>query len=97
MAYKDSSLWDERNEIRCLIILKRLLAEGFPRGRQMELCREMSSLTGLEPGNISAKVGNYKSVAGINKASNASVNTKLVFERYGNFSVEELEALLRQA
>ena len=78
MAYKESSLWNEKNEIRCLIIMKQLQAEGFPRGRQMELCREMSKITGLDAANISAKVGNYKSVAGINRSGKDKRRTAMV-------------------
>lgn len=95
MAYRNSSLWNERNEIRSLIIMKRLQDEGFPRGRQMELCREMSRITGLDPASISAKVGNYKSLAGINKSSNASVNSRDVYERYGRTAIDALEAMVR--
>jgi len=95
VTYNDSSLWNEENEIRSLIIMKRLQDEGFPRGRQMELCREMSRITGLDPANISAKVGNYKSLAGINKSSHASVNSKNVYERYGRLTIDALEAMVR--
>lgn len=95
MSYKAGSLWNEKNEIRSLIIFKRLQAEGFPRGRQMELCREMSRITGLDPSNISAKVGNFKSVAGVNARSNASKNTVDLYARFGDKSVAELEALVR--
>lgn len=95
MAYLTSSLWNEENEIRSLIIMKRLQDDGFPRGRQMELCREMSKDTGLDPANISAKVGNFKSLAGINRPSNASVNTIEIYKRYGDLNVEELETLLK--
>ena len=62
----------------------------------MEYCREMSRITQLEPGNISAKVGNYKSVAGVNNASNASVNTIELYEKYRNHSIQELDKLVRQ-
>jgi hypothetical protein len=96
MSYRVTSLWNEKNEIRCLIIFKKLQAEGFPRGKQMEYCREMSRITQLEPGNISAKVGNYKSVAGVNNASNASVNTIELYEKYRNHSIQELDKLVRQ-
>lgn len=57
----------------------------------MDYCREMSRSTNLDPGNISAKVSNYKSVAGVNNASNASVNTVELYKKYGHLSIQELE------
>jgi len=94
MSYRATSHWNENNEIKCLIIFKKLQASNFPRGKQMEYCREMSRSTNLDPGNISAKVCNYKSVAGVNYASNASVNTVELYKRYGHLSIKELENLV---
>jgi hypothetical protein len=93
MTYKDSSEWNEQNEMRCLAIFKKLEAENFPRGKQMEYCRLLASSTNLDAGNISAKVSNYKSVAGINKHSNASENTKRLYKEYGHLSANEIESL----
>ncbi len=94
MSYRKNSEWSEQNEICCLIIFKRLKEENFPRKKQMEYCQDMSKSTNLDVGNISAKVSNYKSVAGINKPSNASQNTKEIYEKYKNFTVKELEDLI---
>ncbi len=94
MSYRKNSEWNERNEIRCLIIFKKLKYENFTRGKQIEYCQKMSKLTNLAATNISAKVGNYKSVAGINKPSNASQNTKKIYEKYKNFTIKELEDLI---
>ena len=91
MSYRDASHWDEKKEILCLIIFKKLQAENFPRGKQMDYCREISKATKLSPGNLSAKVSNYKSVAGINKASNASVNTIEIYKKYGHLSIQKLQ------
>lgn len=91
MGYRKTSHWNETNEIRCLIILKKLQADNFPRGKQMEYCRAMSMVTKLDPANISAKVGNYKSVAGVNKPSNASTNTIGLYQKYEHLSIDELE------
>jgi len=91
MSYKENSLWNDENEIRCLIIFKKLQAENFPRGKQMEYCREMSKITNLDPGNISAKVSNYKSVAGVNNHSNASVNTIKFYKEYCDLSIKEVK------
>lgn len=93
MGYLDDSEWNETNEIRCLVIFKKLQDEGFPRGRQSELCREMAALTRLDYTNISAKVTNFKSVAGVIGESNASSNTRRIYAQYGQLSIPELEAL----
>lgn len=95
MGYKNSSNWNEQNEIRCLIIFMRLQEAGFPRGRQAEYCRELSRLSGIPTGSISAKVCNYKSLAGVNADSNASVNTVRIYKEHGQLGVSELEQLLR--
>jgi hypothetical protein len=36
MTYKESSEWNEQNEMRCLAIFKKLASENFPHGQQME-------------------------------------------------------------
>ncbi len=94
--YRDSSGWNNENEICCLIIFKKLQLKSFPRGKQMEYCREMALSTSLSAENISAKVGNYKSVAGINNHSNASKNTKDLYKKYKDLSSNELENLLKK-
>ena len=95
MNYRGGSNWNEDNEIRCLIIFKKLEAENFPRGKQMEYCRELAKIVNLDPGNLSAKVCNYKSVAGVNNPSNYSTNTKRIYRKYGQLSVSELKALVK--
>jgi len=95
MNYKDSSDWNDVNELRCLVILKKLTLENFPRKRQMELCKEVASKCNLTSGSISAKVSNYKSLAGINNASNYSTNSKLIYEKYNKLSIIELEKLIK--
>jgi hypothetical protein len=96
MSYRDTSEWNDKNEVLCLIIFKKLEIEKFPRGKQLKYCREISKTTRLDPGNLSAKVSNYKSVAGINKPSNASINTVEFYNKYKNTSIQELEDILRQ-
>ena len=94
MNYKDSSDWNDINELRCLVILKKLIAENFPRNRQMELCREVTKKCKLTSESISAKVSNYKSLAGINNNSNASNNSKIIYKKYNQLSVDELEKII---
>lgn len=94
MNYKDSSDWNDINELRCLVILMKLIDENFPRKRQIELSREMASKCNLTIGSISAKVSNYKSLAGVNNKSNSSNNSKIIYKKYHQFSVIELEKLI---
>lgn len=93
-TYRSTSDWNDKNELLCLLIFKRLEAEGFPPGRQSELCREMSRTTNLDASNISAKVSNYKSLAGINNESNASTNTISIYRRYGNRTITEIQKII---
>lgn len=92
MSFRENSEWNDLNELRSLVIFKKLELAGFPRNKQMELCKKMALKSNLDAGNISAKVSNFKSVAGVNKPSNASVNTKEVFKKYGSLSLLEIES-----
>ena len=92
MYFRETSDWNELNELRSLVIFKKLELEGFPRNKQMELCKAMALKTNLDAGNISAKVSNFKSVAGINKPSNASINTKEIFKKYGLLPLSDIES-----
>jgi hypothetical protein len=94
MRYRTTSHWNEKNEIRCLIIFKKLQAENFPRGKQTEYCREMSRLTNIEPIKIISKVSDYKAAARVNFASNASVKAIEQFKKYGQLPIEKLEKLV---
>lgn len=96
MNYKVESDWNDINELRCLVILKKLILEDFPRNRQMELCRELARDCNLNVGSLSAKVSNYKSLAGINNNSNASYNSKIIFEKYNQYSLFELEKIISE-
>ncbi|CED57153.1 putative uncharacterized protein [Aliivibrio wodanis] len=96
MSYRNSSLWNELNELRCLLAFKRLSFLGFPYGKQSEYAQEISVKSGLSVGNISAKICNYKSVAGVNKDSNASKNTIDLFHKYEKFSIEQVEKAIKQ-
>lgn len=95
MAFQSGSLWSEPNEIRCLALMKRLQEEGFPRGRQAQLSRELAASTGLPVRSVSAKIGNFKSLAGLIEPSNWSQNSAVIWERYGHLSAAEVQALVR--
>ncbi len=96
MSFRNDSNWNERNELKAFLIFKKLEALDFPRGKQIELCREMEKETNLDAGNISAKVSNYKSVAGINNSSNASSDTKENYSKYKDCSIAKLEELINK-
>ena len=88
--------WNEKTELQAYKIFRILLEEKFPRGLQMNLCKELEKETEfLSSGNISAKVSNYKSVAGINNSSNASLATKNNYEKYKNYTISELDMIIK--
>jgi hypothetical protein len=94
MNYRESSNWNEKNEVKCLLIMK-LLEQDNPVGMRAELCKDMARTTNLKSNSITAKVGNYLSVAGINKPSNASMNTKRIYTKYKDFSISELKKIIK--
>lgn len=94
MSFRKNSNWNEKNELKAFLIFKKLEKECFPRGKQMELSRQMAKNTNLSEGSISAKVSNYKSLAGINNNSNASKATKLLYSKYKDLSIKELEQII---
>ena len=96
-SYREDSHWNDLNEMRCLLILKKLEDEDFPQGRQSELCKQMANILniGLSEGNINFKIGNYKSIAGWNDHSNYSTNTERIYEKYKNTSIKELESIIK--
>lgn len=96
MSYSYQSNWSDKAEIACLIALKILIDEGFPRGMQSELSDEISSKYQLDKGSVSAKISNYKSLDGVNKASNASENSKRIYNQYSKQSISELEKLINK-
>ncbi len=97
MCYRNGSGWSDKNELRCLVIFKKVKAERFAHGKQMEYCREMANLPDvkLSEGSISAKVGNFKSVAGAANPSNYSKNTERIYKKYKNYTIEELENIIK--
>lgn len=93
--YKNDSGWNDLNELRCLLAYKQLEDWGFPRNKLSELAREIALLSGLDAGSVKAKIGNYKSVAGVIGKSNASKNTMFIFEKFGHLSTPEIMDLIR--
>ena len=93
--FNEGSGWSLRMELECFLIFKKLEAANFPRGMQTDLCNELKSRSSLSSGTITAKVGNFKSEAGVSRASNSSQATKYIAENFGELSVSETEALLK--
>ena len=92
-GYRKDSPWNDAGEIACLIIFKRLEEKGFPRGMQLDLCRELARTSRLTVGSISAKVCNYKSLAGINGSSNYSNQSEHFYKKFGKLSITQLQKL----
>ncbi len=92
--YRSGSGWSDLNELRCLLAYKQLEEAGFPRNKLSELARDIALISGLDAGSVKAKIGNYKSVAGVTGQSNASKNTKLIYGQYGHLSSDEIWGLL---
>ena len=93
-GYREGSGWSDQNELRCLLIFKRLEAAGYPHGLQTSYAREVAVQTGLSVSTIKAKVGNYKSLAGASGESHASTKSREIFERHGHRSIRDLEKLI---
>jgi hypothetical protein len=93
--YRSDSGWSDLNELRCLLAYKQLEEASFPRNMLSELARYIAVLSGLDAGSVKAKIGNYKSVAGVTGQSNASKNTKFIYGQYGHLSLGEILELLK--
>ena len=93
-GYRSGSKWNDLNELRCLLAFKQLQEKGFPRNLLTELAEGVAKISGLDVGSVKAKIGNYKSVAGVTGHSNASLNTISIYNKYGQFSVAKLQELV---
>ncbi len=104
MAYEYGSGWNDITELQCLLIMKKLVfikgtAEKFPRGPQADLCRELLAKlkkigNPLTYESLSAKVSNYKSVAGYNEEHKTSENTRRLHSEYEKYTIKELELVI---
>lgn len=94
--YRSGSAWNDEMELECLLIYKILEQEGFPRGKQKKLAEDLAARSDLEWGSISAKVSNFKSVAGDNNHSNASQNTIRFYREFGALSVDALKDVIKR-
>ncbi len=94
-SYRDGSVWNDELELRCFLIFKQSEAVNFKRGLVTELCRKLAREESLDEGTLKAKVGNFKSLAGYTRPTNASSATKKFYELYKNLSVEETTQSLK--
>ena len=90
------SLWNDENETKCLLIMKTIVYHEFPYGMRAEMCRDLEHQTGIKYNSLSAKVGNFLSLAGIRKPSNASNNSKRIYEKYKDYSHTQLAKALAE-
>lgn len=92
--YREGSIWNDDLELKCFFIYKQAEEQNFKRGLVTDLCRELAKSHDLDEGTLKAKVGNYKSLAGYTKPTNASTATKNFYERFKNFSFDEVFKLI---
>ena len=93
--YREGSIWNDDLELRCFLIYKKAEEQNFKRGLVTDLCRELAKSHNLDEGTLKAKVGNYKSLAGYTKPTNASKATKKMSECYKHLTVIEISELLK--
>jgi len=79
--FKQGADWSLEMELQCFLIYKKLELECFPHGLQRQLCRGLSLKSRLSIETLNAKVGNFKSEAGITNNSHSSKATKFIIER----------------
>ena len=92
--HQKNSIWNDKNEMRCFLILKKLKEKGFVRGRRSKLCKEMSFKKDAPSfGSISNKVSNYEylDTNGKKGLSHFSKNTERIYEEYKNTSIKASE------
>jgi hypothetical protein len=95
MTYRAGIYWNDLTELECLLILKKCEREGFPRGMHAELCRELAKRKYTpDASSLIAKVGNYKSLAGLSNPSKWSTNSERLYKKYKNHSIAELRRVI---
>ena len=94
-GYRSGSKWNDLNELRCLLAYKKLEELNFPRNMLSDLAAEIAIQSGLTVGSVKAKIGNYKSVAGVTGHSNASQNTLSMYKSHGHLNSTQLQMLIQ--
>lgn len=90
-GYRVGSKWNDINEMRCLLAFILLKQKNFPRNMLSELAEGIAKISGLGAGSVKAKIGNFKSVAGITGHSNASKKTLDIYHKYSGYSTDQLK------
>lgn len=97
-TYREDKGWNDLNEMRCLLIWKKVKKGGF--SNKSKLCKEMSYIedVNLTYGSIGMKVSNYESLDPDGKPAlrGCSKNTIRIYEEYKDFSVLELEKIIEK-
>jgi len=96
-GYRTGSKWNDSNELLCLQAYKKLEEDKFPRNMLTELAKKIAHQSGLSLGSVKAKIGNYKSVAGVTGHSNASQNTLSMYRNYGHLNSSKLQELIQNS
>ena len=94
MAYRSGSPWNDLYLLECLLILRKLESERFPRGMLSELCRELEKNKGApKRGSLAMAVSNFEYLVteGRKGLSAYSSNAKRLYEKYENHSIAQLE------
>lgn len=94
-GYRIGSKWSDLNELKCLLAYKQLEEAGFPRNMLTDLATDIARVSGLSVGSVKAKIGNYKSVAGVTGHSNASQNTLSMYRNHGHLGSSQLQELVQ--
>ncbi len=93
-GYRTGSNWSDLNELKCLLAYKKLEEAGFPRNMATELANGIALESKLSRSSVKAKIGNYKSVAGVTGHSNASQNTLSMYKNHGHLNSAQLQSLI---
>ncbi len=93
--YSHNARWNDKAELACLIIYKKLKVESFPHGKRAQLIREARKINDNLPEekSMSPKISNFMSVAEVNNPSNNSSNTHNVYKKYKDYSIEKLQTI----
>ena len=93
--------WDDRTEVMCLLIYKKLMEKKFQRGLRTKLCQEMNIKKDTPPYNsICLKVANYESLFtnGERGMPGGARNkrTKKIYKKFKDYSIKKLEDVIKK-
>ena len=100
MGYRKDSHWNDKVELACLIIFKKAKSNEFLSCLISMFIDEFIANADYDlppKSSLKAKVGNIKSIAGINKPSRASSDTKKIYNKYHQYDIADLEKIYSKA